>query len=105
MSLLEPLSPAAEPDLELDDTPGIFELHDKADYVDMGFYVEILSMAISNVDGYVVEEHKSLHPRAAFPKPPGSPSKQAAEKAETPLQLVRTAVENLHSKIGTFDFC
>jgi hypothetical protein len=101
LSLLKPLS-GNKPDLEPDDTSGIFEIHEKADYVDMAFYVEILSVAISNVDGYVAEERKNIYPRGTYVKP-GSPSKQA-EKAEAPLQLVRTAVENLHSQIGMFWF-
>ncbi|KAJ7770139.1 hypothetical protein DFH07DRAFT_768691 [Mycena maculata] len=74
---------------------GVFEVYDNADYVDMAFYVQVLAVAISNVEGYVLEETRE----PVAPPPPGSPGKPSAEKPDTTLTLVRLAIENLHSCI------
>ncbi|KAJ7446146.1 hypothetical protein B0H11DRAFT_2337325 [Mycena galericulata] len=73
---------------------GLFEVYEDTDYIDMGFYVQVLAVAISNVEGYVLQEAREL-----TALPPGSPGKPAAEKPETMLTLVRIAIENLHSRI------
>lgn len=80
----------------------MFELHEKTDYVDMGFYAQILAVAISNVDGYVEEDRATSQEVASvsLTMTPGSPGKQSVDKPDTPLQLVRSAVLNLHSRIG-----
>jgi hypothetical protein len=76
--------------------PSIFELHDDTDYDDLAFYVQVLAVAISNVPGYVQEE--ASQPVVVAP---ASPGKSSGEKPDTKLTLVRHAVENLHSRIGT----
>ncbi|KAF8210364.1 hypothetical protein K438DRAFT_2011771 [Mycena galopus ATCC 62051] len=76
------------------ETRGIFELADDVDYDDLAFYVQVLSVAVSNVPGYVEEE--ASQPIVA---PPASPGKLSLEKPDTKLTLVRHAIENLHSRI------
>ncbi|KAJ7251517.1 hypothetical protein B0H12DRAFT_1234154 [Mycena haematopus] len=76
------------------EAPDIFELCDDTDYDDLGFYVQVLSVAISDVAGYVEEE--ASQPTVL---PPSSPSKLSPEKPDTKLTLVRHAIENLHSRI------
>ncbi|KAG6911113.1 hypothetical protein DXG01_003853 [Tephrocybe rancida] len=74
------------------DAPGKFEQHDKTDFVDMAFYVQILGVAATNIVGYVVEERKV---------PPARPQDQATlELPDPPLILLRTAIENLHARIS-----
>ncbi|KAJ6499214.1 hypothetical protein C8R45DRAFT_108118 [Mycena sanguinolenta] len=77
------------------DQPGIFDLGDDVDYDDLAFYVQVLSVAISNVAGYVEEE--ASQPVVLLP--PASPSKMSQEKPDTKLTVVRLAIENLHSRI------
>lgn len=97
ISLLElALSPQmAGPDSETR-TRGVFELHEDTDFVDFAFHVRILAVAISNVEGYVLEEARET--AAVTPKSPGKPS---ADKPDTLLTIVHHAIENLHSRIGT----
>ncbi|KAG6849823.1 hypothetical protein H0H93_004632 [Arthromyces matolae] len=70
--------------------PGKFEMHDNTDFVDMSFYVRILSIAVTDVLGYVREERK---------KPQLSSSTDGTPQ-ETPLVLLRTALETLHGRIS-----
>ncbi|KAJ7703109.1 hypothetical protein B0H17DRAFT_1127442 [Mycena rosella] len=74
---------------------GVFDLHNDTDYTDLGFYVRVLAVAISNVQGYVLEEARA----PAAPPTPGSPGKPSTEKPDTLLMTVRNAIENLHSRI------
>ncbi|KAK0212746.1 hypothetical protein DFS33DRAFT_62064 [Desarmillaria ectypa] len=71
-------------------TSDVFNVCDETDYVDMGFWTEILAVALSNIDGYVAQEMKN-------PPPIGSPSK--SDKPYTILQRVRRAIEGVHSQI------
>ncbi|KAK0461171.1 uncharacterized protein EV420DRAFT_1530696 [Desarmillaria tabescens] len=71
-------------------TSGVFNICDETDYVDMGFWTELLAVALSNIDGYVAQEMKN-------PPPIGSPSK--SDKSYTGLQGVRLAIEGVHSQI------
>lgn len=80
------------------DQSGIFDLHDETDYVDLGFYVYILSVALSNVKGWALEERKELRL-----KPLGrhSPKLGSGEdKPKTQLQVLCQALESLHSGIS-----
>ncbi|TFK44769.1 hypothetical protein BDQ12DRAFT_673543 [Crucibulum laeve] len=79
--------------------PGKLELHNKTDYVDLGLYVYILSIALTNIKGYVEEEVRTSKAKAAALRPPDSPTKSAYEKPETELQVVRAVLESLHSRI------
>lgn len=76
-------------------TRGVFELHEDTDFVDFAFHVRILAVAISNVEGYVLEEARET--AAVTPKSPG---KSSTEKPDTLLTIVHHAIENLHSRIG-----
>ncbi|KAG6900266.1 hypothetical protein C0993_000719 [Termitomyces sp. T159_Od127] len=71
---------------------GKFEQHDDTDFVDMTFYVGILGVAITNIAGYVMEEHKT--PRAS-----SSGNVTTNQPREAPLVLLRTAIETLHARI------
>ncbi len=73
-------------------TSDVFNVYDETDYVDMGFWTELLAVVLSNIDGYVAQEMKN-------PPPIGSPSK--SDKTYTVLQCVRNAIEDVHSRIGT----
>jgi len=74
--------------------PSIFALHEGTDYIDLGFFVAILGVAISNVKGYVSEERQKAKSASLLE----SPSK-TADKPKTDLQLLHIALEILHSKI------
>ncbi|EDR08791.1 uncharacterized protein LACBIDRAFT_296212 [Laccaria bicolor S238N-H82] len=69
------------------DQSGIFDLHDETDYVNLGFYVYILSVALSNVKGWALEECEESRS-----KPLGrhSPNKLGSgeDKPKTPLQVL-----------------
>ncbi|PBK74447.1 hypothetical protein ARMSODRAFT_952092 [Armillaria solidipes] len=72
-------------------TSDVFNVYDETDYVDMGFWTELLAVTLSNIDGYVAQEMKN-------PPPIGSPSK--SDKTYTVLQCVRNAIEDVHSRIA-----
>ncbi|KAK0504673.1 hypothetical protein EDD18DRAFT_308278 [Armillaria luteobubalina] len=72
-------------------TSDIFNVYDETDYVDMGFWTELLAVTLSNIDGYVAQDMKT-------PLPIGSPSK--SDKTYTILQCVRNAIEDVHSRIA-----
>lgn len=74
--------------------PGKFALHEGTDYIDLGFYVAILGVAVSNLKGYVAQEHQKAKSGAMQE----SPSKMG-DKPKTGLQLLHAALETLHSKI------
>ncbi|KAK0241695.1 hypothetical protein EDD85DRAFT_411137 [Armillaria nabsnona] len=71
-------------------TSDVFNVYDETDYVDMGFWTELLAVVLSNIDGYVAQEMKNSPPI-------GSPSK--SDKTYTVLQCVRNAIEDVHSRI------
>lgn len=81
------------------DQSGIFDLHDETDYVNLGFNVYILSVALSNVKGWALEEREESRS-----KPLGrhSPNKLGSgeDKPKTPLQVLCQALESLHSGIS-----
>lgn len=77
---------------ETNPDPGKFEQHAKADYVDMMYYTRILSVALTNVSGYVREEMKA-------PRPISRGTGASRDPPEPPLRLVRLAIENIHSRI------
>lgn len=96
LSLIEPLSPASPLDPKR-----IFEIHGKTDYEDIGFYVDVLSVALSDIDSYVLEERRmSALEARVVPEVQPSPGNPTPEKAETSLELVRRVIESLHSRIG-----
>jgi len=74
--------------------PGKFALYDGTDYLDLGFYIAILGIAVSNLKGYVAQERQRPRPSAV----PSSPGK-VRDKPMTELQLLHAALEALHSKI------
>ena len=79
-------------------SPGKFALHDETDYIDLGFYVSILAVAVSNIREYVVQERRAKHTVASHQSSPSI----GGERPKTDLQLLHTALEALHSKIGQY---
>ncbi|KAH9930387.1 hypothetical protein B0H21DRAFT_106737 [Amylocystis lapponica] len=91
-SIVTLLSPAPSSEA-IFDIPGN---SDKDDYYeDLTCYVTILSMALTDIDGYVAEEKAA--PRAAE----GTPTKDATPKEKPPqlLEQIRTLLDGLHGKI------
>jgi len=72
----------------------VFSLREGTDYIDLGFFVAILGVAVSNVKGYVSQERQKAKSASLLE----SPSK-TADKPKTDLQLLHGALETLHSKI------
>jgi len=74
--------------------PGKFAIHEGTDYVDLGFYITILGVAVSNIRTYVSQEQESKRIKVSE-----SPSK-ASERGKCLLQLLHSALESLHSNIA-----
>ncbi|CAA7259137.1 unnamed protein product [Cyclocybe aegerita] len=74
-----------------------FALREDTDYVDLGFYISILSIAVSNLKAYVTLELEAPKRRPSVQQE--SPTK-SGEKPKTELQLLHTALEKLHSRIS-----
>ena len=72
-----------------------FSLSETTNYLDFGYYISILAIALSNVWGYVTEE------RRAFKTGQSIPLTSPCKRTESPkdLRLVYTALETLHSNI------
>lgn len=70
----------------------MFELHEKTDYVDLGFNVQVLAVAVSKVRAYVEQERIA---RRATPPNPKNPE----ELPDTMMQMVHQAIEKRHSSI------
>ena len=84
-NVLEQIQPSASLGLSK------FSLSETTNYLDLGYYVSILAIALSNVRGYVAEE------RRVSKTGPLSPCKRTESPKD--LQLVYTALETLHSNI------
>lgn len=97
-NLIQLLSPAPGSGSLFD----IYTNADTIDYEDLGYQVEILSIALSGINGYGDEERRV---EAAAPREKNildSPGKLGKEKPFTRLDMVRTAIDVIHGKIGTF---
>ena len=78
--------------LELSD--GLFSVDNATDYEAVGHYVEILGIALSNIEGYVAEE-----PRTPSVEMNTNRSPKKGDK-DKPLELIKIAIEKIHNKIG-----
>ncbi|KAK1232339.1 hypothetical protein PQX77_004544 [Marasmius sp. AFHP31] len=77
----------------------LFKIHSETDYVDLGFYTDILSAALSDIPRYVAEEVKAAAlAKAARLEAQASPSK--IQKTTPPVQRAFDAIELLHSRIS-----
>lgn len=78
----------------------MFELHEKTDYVDLGFNVQVLAVAVSKVRAYVEQERIARRATPANPK-------NSEELPDTMIQLIHQAIEKRHSSIckNTLLFC
>ncbi|KAF4598548.1 hypothetical protein EYR40_006908 [Pleurotus pulmonarius] len=83
----------------LDDASGrdIFQINSRTDYVDLGYYVHILAVALSAIDLYT-ENEKAQKPEPFSPSMLGLGRR--GEKPDTPLQLIKLALDSLHSRIA-----
>lgn len=81
--------------------PGKFALYEGTDYIDLGLYVAILGIAVSDLKGYVSQERQ----KPKLSSVPESPGK--AERPKTELQQLHAALETLHASIceSACSFC
>ena len=73
-------------------------------FLDLGYYVELLAIALTDIEGYVREESSSPHLQtlnAPGQMTPSSPKKGPPEKPMTELETLKTLLDKLHGKIGT----
>ncbi|KIY73140.1 hypothetical protein CYLTODRAFT_440186 [Cylindrobasidium torrendii FP15055 ss-10] len=84
---LPPLVPLLKLVADPDDDAAMFKLHDEADYVAMGHYIRILSIAINDVQGYVLEAKKD------------EPVSEGGNKIPSSLELLHSGLDVLHSRI------
>jgi hypothetical protein len=77
--------------------PGKFALHKGTDYIDVGFYVAILGIAVTDLKGYVAQERQKLKSSSVLESPG-----RAGEKPKTELQQLHAALETLHASICEF---
>jgi len=75
-------------------TPGKFAIHEGTDYVDLGFYITILGVAVSNIRTYVSREREIKKVNVS------EGSSRGGERSKSLLQLLHGALETLHSNIG-----
>jgi hypothetical protein len=75
-------------------TPGKFAIHEGTDYVDLGFYITILGVAVSNIRTYVSREREIRQVNVSESLSKGG------ERSKSLLQLLHGALETLHSNIG-----
>lgn len=73
---------------------------DSIDYEDLGYQVDILSVALSGIDSYVADEHSSGAAATREDNVQQSPRNFGKEKPPTLLDMVRTAIDVIHGKIG-----
>jgi hypothetical protein len=82
---------------------GYFDIQtdaDSIDYEDLGYQIDILSVALSGIDGYVAEERLLEVTAMREDNVHDSPRKFGKEKPPTQLDMVRAAIDLIHGKIG-----
>jgi hypothetical protein len=79
----------------LEASDGLFSVDNATDYEALGYYVEILSIALSNIDGYVAEEPGT----PSIEMNMGSHSPKKGDKVK-PLELIKVSIEKINNKIG-----
>lgn len=76
-----------------------FVIREETDYVNLGFYVTILGVAISDIRGYVNQERQDVKKTLTEPD-------HSASKPLVGLKALRDELEALHSKIcTTYSLC
>jgi hypothetical protein len=103
-SNLPPLEPLIDLLSTNPSTPSIFTITDETDYEDLGAYVDILAVALNDVDAYVRDERRIANLYKAPRASNGltiSPSK-AKEKPLMPMEVLHTRLEQLQGLIGKF---
>ena len=94
VDLIEQLQPYSRSTSSL---PGKFALHKGTDYIDVGFYIAILGIAVTDLKGYVAQERQKPKSSSVFESPG-----RAGEKPKTELQQLHAALETLHASICEF---
>jgi hypothetical protein len=85
------------------DEGGAFSIVPETDYEDLGYLVQILSAALSDLDDYVeaerAEEAKLAPPPVHQDSPEGGSPSKGKERPKTPLETMRMILDSLHGKI------
>ncbi|KAH6910355.1 hypothetical protein BKA70DRAFT_121865 [Coprinopsis sp. MPI-PUGE-AT-0042] len=80
-----------------------FRVDENTNYTSMKYYLQILSIAMSNVKGHVEQlKQAEKDRRSGLIKSdvPASPTKHGERKPETDLELLHSALERLHGEIN-----
>ena len=81
----------------LESSDGLFSVDNATDYEDIGYNVDILSIALSDIDGYVAEESKT----PSVDIDVGSRSPMRGSKGK-PLEAIKGFVDKINYTIGEF---
>lgn len=73
---------------------------DTFDYEDLCYHIDILSIALSGIDGYVAQERLLEAGATREDNIHDSPRKFGKEKPQTQLDMIRAAIDMMHGKIG-----
>jgi len=65
----------------------------------MSYYADILSVALSDIDAYVLQERSE---GAVTGDVECNPTKNGKEK---PLDIIRAGIDGIHARIGVYNFC
>lgn len=79
----------------------LFDIHTRAelvDYEDLGYYIDIISVALSRIHQYVTEERRGAAATHVNGSVLGSPSKPAGKLTE--IERIEIAAMEIHGKIG-----
>ncbi|KAF7973856.1 hypothetical protein HWV62_14058 [Athelia sp. TMB] len=78
----------------------LFDIHTRADlvdYEDLGYYIDIISVALSKIHQYVIEERRGANAAHVGGNALGSPSKSAGKL--TDIERIEIATMEIHGKI------
>jgi len=84
------------------ESEGLFSIHNATDYEDVGNYVDILSVALSDIESYVAQEREIRQTGVAASQDASGSSPRKGEK-EKPLILIQRYLDRIYSKIGGSD--
>ena len=81
----------------LESSSGLFSVDKATDYEDIGYNVDILSVALSDIEGYVAEESRTSPDDIDI----GSRSPMKGSKGK-PLEVIKVYVDKINNNIGGF---
>jgi hypothetical protein len=84
---------------------GLFDFQSNSsttNYEDLRYYVDILGIALSDIDAYVAEERLNPHSLSdmALELPGSASPRKSADKPLTMLEMVKNLLDIIHGKIG-----